>query len=132
MRKVGRKVYYDNLSGEVIVDTGQRSGDVRETTQEEDFSTYKSLNERIPETVGMLQLEYGQYAQDFAECNGYRVNLETLELEFSYPDPNNPEPEVPVYQKPLSAEIAELKQSDSENKQAIADLTMTLAAVMMA
>ena len=68
----------------------------------------------------MIQLEYGQYAQDFATCNGYRVNPDTLELEFSYPDPSQPEPQEPVYQKPLSEEITDLKQ-------AIAELTMLIA-----
>lgn len=128
--KIGRKIYWDKNTGDVLIDTGERYGSVRETSKKEDFSTYKSLNERIPETVGLIQLEYGQYDQDFVECNGYRVNLDTLELEFSYPDPNDPTPQEPNYQKPLSVEVVELKQSDAENKQAIADLTMTLAAMM--
>jgi hypothetical protein len=117
MMKVGRKIYYDKMTGCVIVDTGERFGAVRETTTEEDFQAYKALSERNPETVGMIQLEYGQYSQDFMECNGYRVNPETLEIEFSYPDPSQPEPI--IYQKPLSEEIADLKQS-------IAELTIIL------
>ncbi|MNP01469.1 hypothetical protein D3C76_932850 [compost metagenome] len=127
---IGRKIYYDVLTGNVIVDTGERTGHVRETTLEEDFTTYTALAERVPETVGCLQLAYSQYAQDFAECNSYRVNPDTLELEFSYPDPNDPEAE-PIYRKPLSTEVDELKQADIENKQAIADLTMTMAMMMI-
>lgn len=124
---IGRKIYFDKISGNVLVETGERSGDVRLTTVEEDFATYSELAKRIPETVGMIQLEYGQYAQDFAESNGYRVNPDTQELEFSYPDPNAPEAP-PVFQKPLTEEIEELKQADIENKQAIAELTMMIAA----
>ena len=116
---IGRKVYYDILTGMVLVDTGEKFGHVRETTMEEDFKTYKALSERNPETIGMIQLEYGQYAQDFRECNGYRINPETRQIEFSYPDPSQPEPQDPVYQKPLSEEIADLKQS-------IAELTIIL------
>ena len=120
LMKIGRKIYYCKVTGDVIVDTGERAGNVRETTTEEDFQAYKALSERNPETVGMIQLEYGQYSQDFMECNGYRVNPETQQIEFSYPDPNDLEPQEPIYQKPLSEEIADLKQ-------AIAELTMLIA-----
>lgn len=84
--EIGRKIYYEKITGNVLLDTGERSGFVKETTQEEDFETYKVLTERVPETVGCLQLEYGQYTQDFAECSGYCVNPVTLEFEFTFPD----------------------------------------------
>lgn len=102
--QIGRKIYYDLTTGNVILNTGEHSGYVRETTVAEDFTKYKVLAERVPETVGCLQLEYGQYAEDFISCSGYRVNPETRELEFSYPDPNVPDQE-PVYQRPLSEQI---------------------------
>jgi len=122
MRRIGRKIYYDKITGLVLADTGEKYGHVRDTTQEEDFQIYKSLSERNPETVGMIQLEYGQYAQDFRECNGYRVNPETQQIEFSYPDPDDLELQEPIYQKPLSEEVADLKQ-------AIAELTMILGGI---
>lgn len=101
--QIGRKIYYDILTGNVILDTGERQGFVRKTTFEEDVQTYKTLSERNRETFDYIELEYGQYAQDFAECNGYRVNPETKELEFSYPDPNlPPDEQEPIYQPPLS------------------------------
>ncbi|MDO0823578.1 hypothetical protein [Desulfosporosinus nitroreducens] len=86
-------------------------GGVRETTWEADFVSYVELAQRVPETVGVIQLEYGQYRQDFAECNGYRVNPDTLAVEFSYLDPNLPPEEQPesVYQVPLSEEVGGLK-----------------------
>lgn len=118
--RIGRRIYYDKFTGNVLVNTGERQGDVRETTIEEDFQSYKALSEHNPETVGVIQLEYGQFRQDFMECNGYRVNPETQEIEFSYPDPSQPEPQDLVYQKPLSEEVEDLKQS-------IAELTILLA-----
>lgn len=129
--EVGKKIYYDKVTGNVLIDTGELSGYVRETTREEDFITYKALADRVPETVDMIQLEFGKYRGDFAECNGYRVNPITLELEFSYPDPGDSEPQEPVYRKPLSVEVDELKYSDIENRQAIAELTMMIAAPMI-
>ncbi|KIQ93893.1 hypothetical protein LH47_02043 [Anoxybacillus thermarum] len=110
MNKVGRKIYYDKMTGNVILDTGEMMGAVIETTIDQDFETYQALKERVRDSVGVIQLEYGQYAEDFAQCNGYRVNPQTLELEFSYPDPNATEPQEPVYQKPFTEQVNELKQ----------------------
>ncbi|MBW7642541.1 hypothetical protein [Geobacillus thermoleovorans] len=123
MNHVGRKIYFDKATGNVILDTGEMMGAVVETTVEQDFETYQALKERVRDTVGVIQLEFGQYAEDFAQCNGYRVNPETLELEFSYPDPNQMTQE-PVYRKPLSEEL-------KETKQAIAELTLLLTQMQM-
>lgn len=120
MNQIGRKIYYDKATGNVILDTGEMVGFVTPTTIDQDFETYQALKERVRDTVGVIQLEFGQYAEDFAQCNGYRVNPQTLELEFSYRDPNATEPQEPVYQKPLSEKL-------EENKQAIAELTLLIA-----
>ena len=121
---IGRKIYYDKSTGNVILDTGEMMGAVIETTVDQDFETYQALKERVRDTVGVIQLEFGQYAQDFAECNGYRVNPETLELEFSYPDPNATEPQELVYQKPLTEQVKELEQRQQIIQQALDDLLL--------
>lgn len=128
MPQIGRRIYFDKLTGNVILDTGERSGHVVETTIDQDFQTYTALTERVRETVGVIQLDYGQYAQDFAECNGYRVNVETGQLEFSYPNPNEPEAP-PVYQKPLSEEVSELRQQVDEMTVLLGDLMLGGGAV---
>jgi len=108
---IGRRLYYDNQSGNIIVDTGERSGSVIETTTEQDFAAYVALSERNPDTVGCLKLEYGQYAEDFAQCNGYRVDPVTQQVLFSYPDPN--EPEQPVYRAPLTETVDRLEDESA-------------------
>lgn len=121
MEQLGRKVYYEKETGNVILNTGERFGAVIPTTIEQDFQSYAILKERNPDTVGVIELEYGELSQDFLESNGVRVNIETGKLEFSYPDPN--EPEAPqVFRKPLSEEIERLKAEDLNNKEAIAEL----------
>ena len=110
--EIGRRIYYDKETGNPLVNTGERKGYVKETTVEQDIKNYKVLSERNRNTFDYTELEYGQYAQDFAESNGFRVNPETKELEFSYPDPNEPEVEQP-YQEPLSEQIEKIKE---ENK----------------
>ncbi|MFD2171435.1 hypothetical protein [Tumebacillus lipolyticus] len=74
--QIGRKIYYDKAIGNVLVDTGERSGNVVETTIEQDFAAYFALAERVPETVGMLQLQYGEHADNFARYL-YRIDPAT-------------------------------------------------------
>ena len=124
--KIGRKIYHDIATGNVIIDTGERQGSVIPTTIEQDIQTYKALSERNRETFDYIELEYGQYAQDFAECNGYKVNPETKELEFSYPNPNEEEPQEPAYQAPLSEEVKELKARQGSTEDALLTLLMTI------
>lgn len=71
--QIGRRIYYDKATGNVLVDTGERSGYVVETTIEQDFSAYVALAERVPETVGMLQFQYGEHAENFARYP-YRID----------------------------------------------------------
>ncbi|MCY9770675.1 hypothetical protein M5X06_28260, partial [Paenibacillus alvei] len=106
--EIGRRIYFDIVTGEKLVNTGERKLNVFETTIEHDVAVYKELSERNRDSFDYIQLEYGQYAKDFDSCISYRVNPSTKQLEFSYPDPNQPDP---VYRKPLSEEADELKQS---------------------
>lgn len=106
--QIGRRIYFDKTTGTVVIDTGEKSFAVIETTIEQDFESYIELKERVKETVGVIELEYGQYRQDFMECNGIRINPTTLELEFSYPTEGE-QPQEPIYQKPLSIEVEQLK-----------------------
>lgn len=122
--QVGRRIYFDVPTGNPIVDTGERQGFVVPTTVEQDIATFKALFERNRETFDYIELEFGQYAQDFMECNGYRVNPETRRMEFSYPDPNEPVPQEPVYQTPLSVQV------EAQN-QAIAELSAMIAMLMV-
>jgi hypothetical protein len=78
--KIGAKIYYDLESGEVLVNTGERSGDVIETTREQDFRIYMELANINPKLVGMIQLNYGAYSKEQKELNQIKkVDLETLE-----------------------------------------------------
>ena len=128
--QIGRKLYYELATGMIILDTGERQGAVLPTTAEQDIETYKALSERNRDTFDVLELEFGQYVEDFAQCNGYRVNPETLALEFSYPDPNVPvEEQVPVYRPPLSVQVAELENkllNADERYQQLDILTISL------
>lgn len=118
--EIGRKIYYDILTGEVLVDTGERKGSVIKTTLEDDVSTFKALSERNVESFDFLELEYGEYGPDFMECVGYRVNVENKSLEFSYPEDGVEEPS---YQEPLSERVAKLEMYLDEHEAALIEIT---------
>ncbi len=110
---IGRKIYFDKTTGNVIHDTGDRSGEVVATTVTQDIAAIKALSERVRTSFDVVELPYGQHAQDFTECNGYRVNPTAKTLEFSYPVPG--EPEAPQeFVQPLTDQITELKNSQAD------------------
>lgn len=128
--EIGRRIYFEIETGNVIIDIGERQGSVLPTTSEHDITTYKALAERVVGTFAYIELTFGQLAQDFAECNGYRINVDKISklpfeegykaLEFSYPNPNNPEAPL-VYERPLSEQILELSLKQFETNQVLAE-----------
>lgn len=111
--KVPLRIYYDIDTGHPIQTTGNFEDRwlTEYVSVDDQILKYTILTERVRDSFDVLELPYGSYSQDFAECNGYRVNPETKELEFSYPDPNEPE-EPPVYEAPLSEKVASLEQEN--------------------
>lgn len=103
--KIGKTLFYDRITGGIIVDTGEWPNAKRKKTVEEQILTYPALAERNRDTFDYIELQFGQYTQDFEGCNSYRINPDTKQIEFSYPDPNAPEEPQP-YQAPLSEQIA--------------------------
>ena len=63
--RINRKIYYELSTGNVIQEINEREGSVVETTLDQDFESYASLNARVKSTVGVIQLSYGQYADKF-------------------------------------------------------------------
>lgn len=128
MHLFGRTIYADKLTGVILHDTGE----VRTTMYNykelvNPWETIKSLSERLPETVNVIELEFGEYSQDFATGILGRVNPETLTLEFSYPDLSDPNPETPpTPQAPLSEQVkvleAKMDEKDRENKAALFEI----------
>lgn len=107
MNPIKRRFYFDS-EGHIFFELNLYS----ETTVEKDIADFKALSERNRETFDVLELPFGAYQQDFAESVGYRVNVETKELEFQYRDENESGVEQP-YQAPLSVEVQTAK-NDAE------------------
>ena len=106
---IGHKLYYENATGDVILITPEKHSEFAiNTTKEQDFQMYDVLAARNPNTVGVIQLEYGQYQAEFQSARSVKVNPETKELLFEYP----------VYQPPLITQIEQLK-AENENLKVI-------------
>lgn len=123
-----KKIYYLLNNGEVIWDVAYRVS--KTPNLEEDYQNSMILQKYDKTALGLIILTESQYAQDFIESQGnYRVNPETKELEFSYPDPNEPEVEQP-YQEPLSEQIELLKAQNkamSERADFVEDVVAEIA-----
>lgn len=134
--KIGMKVYYDNQTGNVIVITPESAGVVVETTGEQDFKLYQALADKVPESVGMIQLEHGAYMLDHAEGGMIaRVDLETLEPLFDYPPKGDEEPQPPGEAftsqiSKLAAENQSLREENNANQMALMELHMMLLNLM--
>ena len=92
---VGRRIYFLKENGNIIVETGEAEGNLIIIPPEKDWEIYEQLSKYTKESVDYIQLKFGEFATEFAECTSYKVNPETKELEFDY-TPIPPAPDVPV------------------------------------
>lgn len=129
MIQVGRMIFYDKGTGQVLITTPSQQSTHVYDNPEDLVTLYPDLRDRDRNTFDVIQLDYGQYDRDFEQAINWQVNLDNKTLEFIYPDPNNPEEPQP-FRKPLTEEVEDLKRADIENKQAIAELTMMIAVPM--
>ena len=128
IKQIGTKIYYCNITGNVIKIIGDMMGYVKETTFDEDYEIYSELKEREKSSIGLLQFEYGEYPKLSQNSTGVMVNLETKELIFSYeelPTPPQEPTEIEIIQEKISileAENKTLKQELSITQDAINEL----------
>lgn len=125
MAEFGRKVYFDKATGTVIVETGERSGDVINTTIEQDFQIFASLAERTPSSVGVIQLSFGELRDEFMMATSYKVNLVTGNIDFTY-EPGNPGPQPTQDQ----IRITELEAENLILKNRVSDVEMFIADII--
>lgn len=84
MAEIGRRIYYELATGNVLADTGDRSGDVVPTTVDQDYELYTNLAGKNRDAIGILELAYGDHSNEFNLCTGYSVDPATRTLQFDY------------------------------------------------
>lgn len=132
IKQIGTKIYYCNITGNVIKIIGDMQGYVKETNFDEDYLIYQELNEREKETIGLIEIEFGQYLVLSKDSTGVMVNLETKELIFTYEPMPVPPPE-PTWEEQVNNKISILQEENKKLKesqtQQDADILVTQEAV---
>lgn len=105
------KIYYCKVTGKVIRIMCNMFN-VKNTTFDEDYSSYKDLNERVKETIGLIQIEYGQYAILSKNSTGVMVDLESKELIFTYEEIPQP-PQEPTWEEQVDNKISILQEQNA-------------------
>lgn len=105
---IGTKIYYCNITGNLLVRIGDSTGFSRDTTFDEDYSIYLELSERNKETISLIQLEYGEYDKLAKNKTCTCVDLKTKELIFS---------EISIPDKPSEKDLLEERIKALEDKQ---------------
>jgi hypothetical protein len=116
--QIGRKVYYEKPTGNVILSTSEMSGSVYETTFEDDHEMLTDLKKYEKTAIGVIKLKFGEFANELYECTSFRVNVATEELEFDYTEQggtiDNETNSVPERITMIEDKIKELEQRISE------------------
>ena len=112
---IGSRVFFLKENGNVILKTGEAEGWVNPTTVEEDFKNYTELSKYNRDVVDYIELQFGEFKTEFAECTSYRVNTDTKQLEFDYTQVPEP-PDVPqtptIHERVQTLEKNNSKQDD--------------------
>lgn len=119
MPKINGKIYYNNVTGDVLLVINQNEGVwLREKTFAEDVATYPQLKEVNKEVIKLINLEWDQYKEDLAISTPVRVkDGEFLWHPFDETPSSDP-------QKSLSSQIRDLEKKTDE---AIIELSMVIA-----
>ena len=131
MKQIGTKIYYCNITGNVIKIIGDMQGYIKETTFDEDYEIYAELKERDRNTLGLLQFNYGEYPKLSQGSTGVMVDLETKELIFSYeelPTPPQEPTEIELMQDKISILAAENENLKLEQEQQNEEILVNMLA----
>lgn len=119
---IGKRIYYLKVDGRVILDTGEAEGWVNPTTSDDDWRIYTELSKYNKSEVDFIELQFGEFKTEFAECTSYKVNVDTKTLEFDYtakPEPPDV-PHTPTVHERLDA----LEKTNEEQDLLISELAM--------
>lgn len=113
LNELGTKIYYCELTGNIIKIIGDSVGAVKETSIDEDHEIYSELKEREKDTIGLIKYEYGVYEKLSKNSTGCYFDLVKEEVVFIYEDLNQPEEptrEIDILSKKI--EIIESENAD--------------------
>ena len=105
MPKVNSKIYYNNVTGVVLLVLYQNdSAWIRDTTLEEDVKVFDELKNVNRNVIGLIRPEWNQYAEDFATQRPVKVINGRIQWQ------PNPPPDVPPQEKSFSEKLADAEK----------------------
>ena len=122
---IGKRIFFLKENGTVILEVGEMEGWVIEPEKdfdkalEEAYKYYTELSKYNKEVVDFIDLKWGEYKTEFAECTGYYVDVAKKEIVFEYGEKPNP-PEIP--QTPtLHERVGKLETNEKIQEDMIVD-----------
>ena len=122
-----RIIYVESSTGQILHDTGfiQTTDADFEDKRDNVYETVKELAERVRESITEYRIKPGEYERDFIEGYLDRIDIETGELLFIYPEPSTGEPTEP--QTPLSKQLEDMKEMLYMQEAAMIETAILLA-----
>ena len=97
----------------------RKDRDERNKALEEAYKYYAELSKYNKEVVDFIDLEYGEYKTEFAECTSFKIDVATRKPIFEYGEKPNP-PEIP--QTPsLHERVGKLESNEKFQEDMIVD-----------
>ena len=119
---IGKRIYYLKVDGRVVLDTGEAEGWVNPTTSDDDWRIYAELSKYNKSEVDYIELQFGEFKTEFAECTSYHIDIDKKEIIFEYGEKPSA-PDVPATPS-LHERVEKLEQINKEQDALLAELAM--------
>ncbi|KOY81266.1 hypothetical protein I6G82_02785 [Lysinibacillus macroides] len=114
--KNGRRIYFLKQNGQVIYDSGEGEGTVEiEQSFDSDYENIFVLNEHSKNDIDFIDLEYGQYHEEFTNCVYYQVNPINKNVQFAFRNESESALKLPLEKRVEELENALLLVVDKLN-----------------
>lgn len=110
---LGMIIFYDNKTGEALVNTGEYKDAKIKRTISQLIDIYEPLKQRSRDSFDYIELDYGQHKEEFSKMSGYRINTKDKSIIFSYEASDGTVVET---DKPLIDKIVELQKELESTK----------------
>ncbi|HFJ9245048.1 TPA: hypothetical protein ACGW5C_005594 [Bacillus cereus] len=83
---VNKRIYFEKDTGIILIVTGGFRDDwlTEHPSIEQDFNRYSALVDRVPSSVGVLELKEGEYEEEFSKATSFKVDVKTNTLVFDF------------------------------------------------
>lgn len=88
---LGRRIYYFKSSGEVILDSGEKIGNIKYISPEEEVKIFKVFDGINANSYDYLELDFGQHSKEFLEASSYSVDTKNKKILFDFSEVEYPE-----------------------------------------